>query len=166
MTVTVRNNPTPCHSWTRGGGGAAGAKAPHSTLDRGGNRNKSPISAKASGENGQYLDEQRRKEVEQFLLSRGFKKQNFAPAAQQHFYPHDVFISASSQGRRHGFLSVGSNRQQGGQPTPKYPKNRKKHRTLATSFSNLGGTLTRFSKVRESGPLPPDPPSATPLLRP
>ena len=65
------------------------------------------------------------------------------------------------QGRRHGFLSRGSNRRQGGQPTPKYPKNRKKHRILAASFSNLGGRNPRFSKVRGSGP--PDPPSATPL---
>ena len=43
------------------------------------------------------------------------------------------------QGRRHGFLSGGSNRRQDGQPTPKYPKNRKKQQILATSFSNLGG---------------------------
>ena len=61
------------------------------------------------------------------------------------------------QGRRHGFFSGVSNRRQGGQPTPKYSKNRKKHRILATSFSNLGGRPARFSKVRGSGP-PPDPP--------
>ena len=69
--------------------GAAGAKAPHSTLDRAAIEiSPPPISAKASAENGQYIDEKRRKEVEQFLLFRGFKKQNFAPAAQQNFYPH------------------------------------------------------------------------------
>ena len=68
-------------------------------------------------------------------------------------------FSSSWQGRRHGFLSGwggGSNRRQGGQPTPKYLKNRKKHRVLATSFSNLGGRTTQFSKVRGSGP--PRPP--------
>ena len=63
----------------------------------------------------------------------------------------------ADQGRRHGFLSGGSNRRQGGQPTPKYPKNRTKHWILATSFSNLGGRPTRFSKVQGSGsPPPPD----------
>ena len=36
-----------------------------------------PISAKASAENGQYLDEKRREEVGQFLLFRGFKKAKF-----------------------------------------------------------------------------------------
>ena len=79
--------------WRIQGGGAVGAKAPppipHST---GATIEISPppISAKASAENGQYLDEKRREEDEQFLLFRGFKKQNFAPAVQQHFYPHDV----------------------------------------------------------------------------
>ena len=75
-----------------GGGGAAGAKAPPIPHSTGAAIEISPppISAKTSAENGQYLDEKRRKEVEQFLLFRGFKKQNFAPAAQQHFYPHDV----------------------------------------------------------------------------
>ena len=68
------------------------------------------------------------------------------------------------QGRRHGFLSGGSNRRQGGQPTPKYPKNRKKHRILATSFSNLGGRTTRFSKVR--GHDPPTPRRRRPCMRP
>ena len=57
-------------------------------------------------------------------------------------------------------VGLESNRRQGGQPTPKYPKkNRKKHRILATSFSNLGGPQTRFSKVRGSRPAhPPTPP--------
>ena len=67
-----------------------------------------------------------------------------------------VAAGFKNQGRRHGFLSRGSNRRQGGQPTPKYPKNRKKHRILATSFTNLGGRTARFPKVRGSGP--PDPP--------
>ena len=44
------------------------------------------------------------------------------------------------QGRHHGFLSGGggTNRRQGGQSTPKYHKNRKRHRIWATSFSSLG----------------------------
>ena len=65
------------------------------------------------------------------------------------------------QRRRHGFLSVGvgSNRRQDGQPTPKIPYKSKKHRILATSFSNLGGGRRppRFSKVRGSGPPGPPP---------
>ena len=56
----------------------------------------------------------------------------------------------------------GSNRRPGGQPTPKYPKNRKKHWILATSFSNLGGVEPPgFQKC--GGQDPPTPPSATPL---
>ena len=55
------------------------------------------------------------------------------------------------QGRRHRFLSEGSNRRQGGQATPKYPKNRKTS-DFGHSFSNLGGRPHRFSKVRGSRP--------------
>ena len=64
----------------------------------------------------------------------------------------------------------GSNRRQGSQPTPKYPKNREKYRILATSFSNLGGggggvDHPGFQKCRgQDPPPPPTPPSATPLV--
>ena len=40
--------------------------------------------------------------------------------------------------------------------TPKYPKNRKKHRILATSFSNLGGDLPGFQEC--GGQYPPSTP--------
>ena len=43
------------------------------------------------------------------------------------------------QGRRHGFFSEGTNRRQVASISPKYPKNRKRHRIWATSFSNPGG---------------------------
>ena len=44
------------------------------------------------------------------------------------------------QGRRRGFLVGGNESSAGGQPTTKYPKNRKRHRIWAISFSNLEGT--------------------------
>ena len=77
---------------------------------------------------------------------------NFTVAA---FEPLSYQKLACKQGRRHGFLSggriVGS--------VANLPQNTlkigKKHRILATSFSNLGGRPTRFSKVRGSGPPPP-----------
>ena len=60
------------------------------------------------------------------------------------------------QRRRHGFLNGGSNRRQCGQPTPKYPKNRKKHRILATLFSNLGeSTDPVFKSAGVRTPRPP-----------
>ena len=67
-------------------------------------------------------------------------------------------------GRRHGFLSGGggSNRRQGGQPTPKYPKNRKNAGFWPLHSRISGGRPARFSKVRRSGP--PPPPTATPVV--
>ena len=70
----------------------------------------------------------------------------------------DLVITNSSQGRRHGFLSGGSNRRQGGQPTPKYPKNRKNTGFWPLHSRIWGGRPARFSKVRGSGPPRPPPP--------
>ena len=76
-------------------------------------------------------------------------------------------IMAITQGRRHGFLSVGgSNRRQGGQPTPKYPKNWKKTPDFGyfiLESGGGGGDHPGFQNCGGQDP-PTPPPSATPLL--
>ena len=69
---------------------------------------------------------------------------------------HPITMFPTAQERRHGFLSGGSNRRQGGQLMPKYPKNRKNIGFWPLHYRIPGGPPTRFSKVRGSGP--PDPP--------
>ena len=57
----------------------------------------------------------------------------------------------------------GSNRRQGGQPTPKYPKNRKKTPDFGHFILKSGGSthpVFKSAVVRT----PPTPPSATPLV--
>ena len=64
------------------------------------------------------------------------------------------------QRRRHGFLSGGSNRQQDGQPTPKYHKNRKKTPDFGHFILESGGVdHPGFQKcVGLDPPPPPTPP--------
>ena len=62
------------------------------------------------------------------------------------------------QGRRHGFLSGGggSNRRQGGKPTPKYPKNRKKTPDFGHFILESGGsTRPVFKSAGVRTPPPP-----------
>ena len=78
---------------------------------------------------------------------------------------HEGLLSkCDSRGVATDFLVCGggSNRRQSGQPTPKYHKN-KKHRVLATSFSNLGGRPPRFSK-KCGGQDPPTPRRRSPCV--
>ena len=81
-------------------------------------------------------------------LSRSLHKLMISPSPTMwlhahHFIPWTVGPHTSCiQGRRHGFLSGGgggTNRRQCGQPTPKYPNNRERHRIWVASFSNLEG---------------------------
>ena len=68
------------------------------------------------------------------------------------------------QRSRHRFLSaVGTNRWQCGHLPPKYPKNRKRHRIWATSFSNLVGTSPPPDFKSGGYEYPPSSPVATPL---
>ena len=71
------------------------------------------------------------------------------------------------QRRRQGFLSGGMNHRHCGQLTPKYPKNRKRHRIWAASFSNLEETSPpNFFTVGDAArPSVPPPPLSTPICR-
>ena len=58
------------------------------------------------------------------------------------------------QGRRHRFLSGGSNRRQGGQATPKYPKNRKNAGFWPLVLESGGGIdLPGFQKFGGQDPV-------------
>ena len=62
-------------------------------------------------------------------------------------------------------MGGGSNLRQDGQPTPKYPKNRKKTPDFGHFILESGGLTTPvFKSAGVRTPPPPDPPSATPLV--
>ena len=78
---------------------------------------------------------------------------------------HSVTRQAA-QGRRHEFLSGGTNRRQVANLSPKYPKNRKRHRIWATSFTNQDGTPPpKFDTGGDASPPSPPPPLSTPMRK-
>ena len=58
----------------------------------------------------------------------GAEPRDGAEVAEVAHWPVDGGSGHDVQGRRHGFFSGGTNRRQCGQPTPKYPKSRKRQR--------------------------------------
>ena len=79
----------------------------------------------------------------------------------------NVFHVVFASGRRHGFLSGGTNRQQVANLSPKYRNNRKRHRIWAVLFSNLERTSPPevFTGGDASPPSPPSPPPlSTPMV--